>query len=74
MLVLSSYAVRTNRSSLGMRLSFVHVVDGFCLAFRRLIELQTACGRATTMARSSKVVAESVSHTSRVVQLVVLAL
>ena len=60
-LVLSPYAVHTNSSSLGMRLSFVLVVDGFCPAFLRLIESQS--GRATTLARSSKV-AESVALAS----------
>lgn len=57
MLVLSPYAVHTNSLSLGMRLSFVLVVDGFCPAFLRLIESQSG---PTTLARSSKV-AESVA-------------
>jgi len=44
-LVLSSYAMRTKSSTLGMRLPFVLVADGLCPAFRHLIELYTTLRR-----------------------------
>jgi len=44
-LVLSSYAIRTKSSTLGMRLPFVLVADGLCPAFRRLNELWTTLRR-----------------------------